>query len=357
VISESPNSNASEAVAPSGVAPSISAIVPARNEEDVIAACVRSLAQQPEIAEILVVNDQSTDGTAKIVRDLRREIPRLRMLETEDVPSGWLGKNNAVFQGAREAKGEWLLFVDADAELRAGAAARALQTAQETGSSLVSYSPEQITETWYEKALIPIVFSSLGRFFRFEDVNDPGSPVAVANGQFLMIRREVYEAVGGHAAVASEVLEDVAVATRVKKSGARIWFGPGQGIVRTRMYRSFEAMWLGWKKNIYLLIGGTPRALFRELRYTIPWIPLTLILLGIRYPVVAFLGVCLLLMRQFAYGLDLARNRFPFKFILYYVPAVVLYAGVLWASYRGHTKGKVEWKGREIPITLSGAPR
>src|SRR5579859_547157 len=105
----------------------ISAIIPARNEEEVIATCVRALAQQPEIVEIVVVNDQSADRTAEIARALAAEVPQLRVLETREVPPGWVGKNHAVWVGAQEAKSRWLLFTDADAELLAGAAARALQ--------------------------------------------------------------------------------------------------------------------------------------------------------------------------------------------------------------------------------------
>jgi glycosyltransferase involved in cell wall biosynthesis len=353
VTNESPNSSAQ----PAFRSASISAIVPARNEEGVIAACVESLALQPEIAEILVVNDQSTDKTAEIVRGLMLKIPRLRLLEAQEIPPCWVGKNNAVYLGAKEAKGPWLLFTDADAELQPGAAARALQIAQETGAALVSFSPEQITQSWYEKALIPFVYSRLAKHFSYEAVNNSASPAAAANGQFLMMQRDAYNSIGGHASVASDVLEDVALAKRAKAAGFRLWFGPGQGIVRVRMYRSFGAMWQGWKKNLYLLVGGTPGAVLREMESAIPWIPVALILLGLKIPVAPFLGVCFLLLRQFTYGAELSRNQYPFKFIIYYVPAVVLYAGVLWASYRGYAKGKVEWKGREVPVTLPGAPR
>jgi glycosyltransferase involved in cell wall biosynthesis len=292
-----------------------------------------------------------------MVRGLLSKIPHLRLLETQNVPPGWVGKNNAVFLGAKEAKSPWLLFTDADAELQPGAAARALQIAEEKSAALISFSPEQITESWYEKALIPFVYTRLAKHFSYDKVNDPASRAAAANGQFLMIHRDAYDAIGGHASVAADVLEDVALAKRAKDAGFRLWFSGGQGIVRARMYRSFAAMWQGWKKNLYLLVGGTPGAVFRELESTIPWIPLALILLGIKIPVAPFLGVAFLLLRQFTYGLEIARNQYPFKFIIYYVPAVALYAGVLWASYRGHAKGKVEWKGREVPVTLPGAPR
>ncbi|HKN77297.1 MAG TPA: glycosyltransferase [Candidatus Acidoferrum sp.] len=353
MANESPNSILPSAPLP----PPISAIVPARNEEAVIATCIESLAVQPEIAEILIVNDQSTDKTAEIVRGLTVKFPHLRLLETQGVPAGWVGKNNAVFLGAQEAKSPWLLFTDADAELLPGAAARALQIAQEAGVALISFSPEQIVQTWYEKALIPFVYSRLAKHFSYDEVNKPASPAAAANGQFLMIQRDAYNSIGGHASVAAEVLEDVALAKRAKAAGFRLWFGPGQGIVRVRMYRSLGAMWQGWKKNLYLLVGGTPGALFREMESIIPWIPIALIFLGIKIPVATLLGVCFLLIRQLTYGLEIARNQYPFKFIIYYVPAVALYAGVLWASYRGHAKGKVEWKGREVPVTFPGAPR
>ncbi len=335
----------------------VTAIVPARNEEGVIATCLESLAQQPEIAEILVVNDQSTDRTVEIVRGLMNKIPQLTLLETKEVPPGWVGKNNAAWIGAQQAMGPWLLFTDADAQHEPGAAARALQIAQETGAALVSFSPEQIVEKWYEKALIPFVYCRLAQHFSYEAVNDPASPAAAANGQFLMVRREAYEAIGGHASVAGELLEDVAIAKRLKAAGERIWFGPALGIVRVRMYRSFGAMWQGWKKNIYLLMGGTPGAVYRELETTVPWIPLLVLLIGLKIPFATMLAVGLVLLRQFTYGLDLSRNHYPFKFILYYAPGVVLYVGVLWASYRGHLKGKVEWKGREVAVGLPGTPR
>jgi GT2 family glycosyltransferase len=185
-------------------------------------------------------------------------------------------------------------------------------------------------------------------------VNDPASPDAAANGQFLMIRRDAYDAIGGHASVAAEVLEDVALARRVKSAGYSLAFNSGKGIVRVRMYRSFASMWEGWTKNLYPLIGGTPVATLRELESTFPWVVLLVLLLGIKFPFAMFAGVWLLVFRQINYGSELTRNQFRFSFILYYVPAVVLYAGVLWASYRHHARGKVEWKGREYTVQASG---
>jgi glycosyltransferase involved in cell wall biosynthesis len=332
---------------------SVTAIIPARNEEAVIAACIASLASQPEIAEILVVDDQSTDATASVVRGLMEKIPNLCLLQSGELPDGWVGKNHALWAGAQVATCGWLLFTDADAEHERDSVSRALDLAHEHGAALVSFSPEQIAETWYEKALIPFIYVRLAKRFSYENVNDPNSLAAAANGQFLMMRRDVYDTTGGHSAVAGEVLEDVALAISAKAKGYRIWFGPGKGIVHVRMYRSFGAMWQGWKKNLYRLMGGTPWTVFREMESILPWIPLLVIVLGLKYPFLLFLGVLLLIARQTSYGLDLVRNQYPFSFIFYYVPAVALYVAVLWASYRSYVHGRIQWKGREYSV---GAP-
>jgi glycosyltransferase involved in cell wall biosynthesis len=338
----------------------ISAIVPARNEEEVIGACVDSLGRQQEIEEILVVNDQSSDRTAAIVRECMQRLPQLRLVETKELPTGWVGKNYAVWRGAREAKGQWLLFTDADAVHNNDSAKRAMAIAEKENAVMVSFSPEQVMETWYEKSLIPYVYCRLASRFSFAEVNDPSKTAAAANGQFLMIRRDVYEAVGGHAGVAGEVLEDVALARRVKGAGHGIWFASGKGIVRVRMYRSFNAMWEGWKKNLYPLMGGSGEALTREFLHAA--VPVFAILIaavlawGLAESAIAAVGVLALgtIGILLAYDGDLRRNQFPARLICYGIPGRLLFAGVLWASYRSHRRGKLEWKGREYPV---GTPR
>lgn len=339
----------------------ISAIVPARNEEAVIAECVESLAQQPEVLEILVVNDQSSDHTAEIVRTLMSRHSQVRLLETKELPSGWVGKNNAVWLGARQAKGQWLLFTDADVVHERNSAAKALEIAGHCDAAMISFSPEQVMETWYEKALIPYVYCQLAKEFSFEDVNNPQKPAAAANGQFLLIRRDAYDAVGGHASVAEDVLEDVALAKRVKQAGFRIWFGSEKGIVRARMYRSFAGMWEGWKKNLYRLMGGKKVALARGIGIAVAPVVATLIAAvtvgGLTSSVMNAVLVLMLgvLGISIAYDVELKRNGFAPRLIWYGVPGRLLYAAVLWASYRSHRKGKLEWKGRAYPVGGAGA--
>jgi glycosyltransferase involved in cell wall biosynthesis len=333
----------------------VSAIVPARNEEATIAASVESLAAQPEIKEIIVINDQSTDGTATQLKQLSTRYAQLRVLETKGLPGGWVGKNYAVSLGAAQATGDWLLFTDADGVHLPGSTAQALTDAAEAGAGLVSYSPEQETRSWWEKALIPFVYTRLAHIYSYAEVNHPDSPAAAASGQYLLIRREDYVRIGGHAAVAGEVLEDVALARLAKQAGIRLYFASGHGIMRVRMYRTFVTMWQGWTKNLYPLIGGmtggTPRAVGRELFKVVPWIPLLVLPLALVHLIWGVLGVALLAGRHAAYAADLRRNRFPAALALYYLPGVALYAVTLLNSEWRYTRGSVAWKGREYPVS------
>src|ERR1700692_1304745 len=231
--------------------PTVSAIVPARSEEATIRAAVDSLAAQPEIKEIIVINDQSTDGTAAALEQLSCRYAQLQVLETKELPRGWVGKNYAVSLGAAQATGDWLLFTDADGVHLPGSTAHALADAAKTGAGLVSYSADQETRSWWEKALIPFVYTRLSHKYTYAEVNHPDSPAAAASGQFLLIRREDYARIGGHAAVSGEVLEDVALARLAKQAGVRLHFASGIGIMRVRMYRTFAAMWQGRKRSVH----------------------------------------------------------------------------------------------------------
>lgn len=334
----------------------VSAIIPARNEEASIARAVESVAAQPEIGEIIVVDDQSTDRTGAILAELASRIPHLKILSTGDVlPPGWSGKNYAVWIGAAAAKGDWLLFTDADTYHLHGSTRRALCDAVDHDAVLVSYSPEQEMGSFWERALIPFVYCRLANKFSFARVNDPARPDAAANGQFLMLLRDVYEKLGGHAAIAGQILEDVALARRVKRSGYGIYFTAPIGTVRTRMYRSFGAMWQGWTKNLYPLMGGKASAVLLEISDVFPWAELTFLALLWIYSerkhvapgwFIPGLVLATFLGRIFRYGIDLYRNLYPVDYIKYYVPGVCLYCAALVASWWKNTHGAVLWKGR-----------
>ena len=178
---------------------------------------------------------------------------RVTLISAPPLPENWTGKNNAMSAGAKIAKGKWLLFTDADTIHKPGSLARAVAEAEEHGVALLSYSPEQEVRTFVEKAVMPVIFAELAATYPPSKVRDPNSPIAAANGQYLLISREAYEALGGHTKIANDLLEDVAMAKLVKSSGRKIWFRYAPDAVRTRMYRSWTQMKEGWTKNLALL--------------------------------------------------------------------------------------------------------
>ncbi len=332
----------------------ISAIIPARNEEASIALVIESLATQAEIGEILVVDDQSTDQTGAILGALAARLPKLKVLHAGQLPPGWTGKNRALSLQAAAAAGDWLLFTDADTYHLPGSASRALADAAGHAADMVSYSPEQEMHTFWERALIPVVYWRLAHRYPFDRVNEAKSPDAAANGQYILMRREAYEAIGGHAAIAAEILEDVALARRAKEAGFRIFFGAGQGIVRTRMYRSFGAMWEGWTKNLYPLLGGSLSEVLLEIDAATPWLGIALgglvgfeLGMGRHFDWLLAIVATIFLLRPWAwYEMWLRRNRYPSRYILYYLAGSGLYAAALIASWWKNTHGQVAWKGR-----------
>jgi glycosyltransferase involved in cell wall biosynthesis len=337
----------------------VSAIIPARNEALTIARTVRSVAAQPEVIEIIVVNDNSTDGTAAILEALKTEIPQLRTLEVGDPPDGWIGKTHAVVAGAREASGNWLLFTDADTEHHPGSLAQVLERARRERADLVSLSPGQEMLEWWEKAVIPSVYTELARRYRFAEVNDPKNESAAANGQYILIRRAVYESAGGHEAVSGEILEDVALAKRIKDSGRRILFLPGADWASTRMYSSFGALWDGWRKNLYLLWDASVIATlttFARVWFVDLAPPLACLLAfalaldgdGIDLAGIGVLCLALTIARRFAYGRQLRRIGFGADAANYGIPGAALFLMLLIESLVAHRwLGSVRWKGRE----------
>ena len=234
--------------------PEVSIVVPARNEEACLGTCLESLLAQAGVDfEIIVVDDGSSDRT----RAIAESFPGVQVIAAPPLPHDCSGKCNAAHAGAEVARGEWILFTDADTVHLPGSLARALEEAREHRADLLSYSPRQEVHGIVERALMTVIFAELASTYRPSQVCDPASPAAAANGQYLLIRREVYEALGGHRAVGQTLLEDVALAQAVKRGGGRLRFRYGGDAVETRMYRSLPAMWEGWTKNLALLFADS----------------------------------------------------------------------------------------------------
>jgi len=320
-------------------APEVSVIVPARNEEASLAACLESLVTQTGVSfEVIAVDDHSSDRT----REIAASFAGVRVVDAGTLAEGWTGKNNAVTAAARVARGKWLLFTDADTVHLPASLVRAVAEAQEHGAELLSYSPEQIVVGFWEMATLPVVFAALAREYPPKEVSDPASPIAAANGQYILIRRAAYDAVGGHAAIAEEILEDVALARAVKRSGRKIRFRYADDAVRTRMYRSFRQLREGWTKNLALLFPnpgwGAAKTLFW---WAIPWLILLLTKWSLTWRVVAAMVV---LARNTA---QLRRANFGLGMdILGALAGMPMFAFLLLRSRRAHRQNKVGWKGR-----------
>ena len=335
--------------------PEVSIIIPARNEEASLAACLESLLPQVGVAfEIIVVDDHSTDRT----RDIVASFAPVRAVTAPALPDGWTGKNNALVAGVNHARGAWLLFTDADTVHRPGSLARSLEEVRREGAALLSYSPEQEVHGFWEKALMPVIFAELARTYPPTEVSHTQSQAAAANGQYILIAREAYTQAGGHAAVATDLLEDVALARAVKQAGYTICFRYGSDAVRTRMYRSFAQLREGWTKNLAMLFARPLRlAALRMLEFalicTLSALALSASVRGNLYgSLAAVILSCLL------YALFLRRIRsahFACSSNLLAVFGLPIFSYLLWRSRVLYQKGNIAWKGR-VYGTPSQAP-
>jgi chlorobactene glucosyltransferase len=242
-----------EPAPPPSDAPLISVCVPARNEERNIRACVESiLAQDYPSFEVIVLDDRSTDATPEIIRQLAAQNDRLKIISGSDLPAGWAGKPHALFQASAAARGEWLCFVDADTFLSPTTLTSCYAKAIETNADMFTIMTFQVLGSFWERVVMPLVMTALSVGFSPRKVNDPNRRDAIANGQFILIRRAVYDAIGGHESVKDQIVEDKAISEQVKWNGHRLIVANGYTVARTRMYTSLPEMWEGWAKNIYL---------------------------------------------------------------------------------------------------------
>jgi glycosyltransferase involved in cell wall biosynthesis len=350
-----------EAGQPSGQAEiELSVIVPARNEEASLPACLASLASQSETGfelgrhwELIVVNDDSTDRTGAIAAEFAAKHVGVNVLNAPPLDlsdrGGFTGKNNACWAAAQQARGKWMLFTDADTIHEPNDLSRSIREAERHHAALLSYSPRQIVTGFWQRAVMPLVYSELASVYSMKEVNDPENRIAAANGQFLLVESEAYFAVGGHRAVSSEVLEDVALANNFKRNRKTIRFRYAPEALSTRMYRSTGAMIEGWTKNLALLF---PRPL-----YLAAWRVLDLALyfglpalaLGV-YWLVSWQRAALLLLwarTLWRFYARVARSNFPAVDVALSILGIPLFVYLLVRSTMHHRiRRAVEWKGR-----------
>jgi glycosyltransferase involved in cell wall biosynthesis len=341
----------------------LTVIVPARNEEQNLGTCLQSLVAQSEEVfvlgrdwELIVVDDHSTDRSAEIARGFAG----VTVMQAGKLEPGWTGKNNAIWTAARKARGRWLLFTDADTIHEPGDLHRAMHEAVRHKVGMLSYSPRQIVSGFWQRTLMPLVFSELALAYPPAKVSDPNQRVAAANGQFLLVDRETYRRLGGHPSVADRVLEDVELAFLAKRRKLGLRFRYAADAVATRMYRTTGAMIEGWTKNLALLFDNALatavwRLLDILLLVSLPYLAVKLWNARFGPHSLEWIGagwvLALLWVRNlFRFYARVAKSNFPFVDCALSPLGLPLFVFLLYRSWFMHRVVKrVSWKGRSYP--------
>ena len=338
----------------------VSVIIPARNEERSLPACLASLLRQSEPGfalgqqwELIIINDDSTDKTREIAAEAVATHDGVILLDAPALDlsnrGGFTGKSNACWTAAQASRGCHLLFTDADTIHETNDISRSLREADRHKAVLLSYSPRQIVTGFWQHAVMPLIFSELASVYPSKEVNDPARSLAAANGQFILVEREAYFSVGGHRAIGKEILEDVALANNIKRSSRTIRFRFAPEALSAQMYRTTSEMIEGWTKNLALLF---PRpislALWRILDITL-FVGLPMLALDIFWLASWQRSVLLLIWVRtlWRFYSRVARSNFPAFDVAISILGVPLYVYMLIRSVIDHRiKKNVAWKGR-----------
>ena len=338
-------------------APPVSVLVPARNEAHNIEACVASLlAQDYPDYEVIALNDDSTDATGAILDRLARGDGRLRVVHNhQPPPPGVNGKSRACQMLAEHARGEWLLFVDADTLHRRDSIRAGVERALGLNVALFSAIPRQIIGSWSERLFVPAGFALIYNFLspwrvylerRLRPVN------AAAIGQYLLVRREAYFASGGHNAVRDQILDDVAMGKLLKARGYRVALGNGDW-VRCRMYRGFSEMVEGFSKNAFSILNGSlaVSAMFIVVCLVLFLLPIVELAAGLASGTTHWAAAAAVALTAANFALVNRRIGQPWWVGLLYPIQLAIGIGILLNSIRWRYTGRARWKGR--PLTGS----
>jgi chlorobactene glucosyltransferase len=330
----------------------ISLLIPARNEERNIGPCLESAIRQTHRdIEILVLDDESTDRTAEIVASHAARDGRVRLLKGRPLPPGWIGKCWAAHQLAQAATGDVLLFTDADTEHGPTSVSDAIAAMDASGADMLSLWPRQITRSLAEQLVIPLGYSLIlmMRPHWLEGLM-PIPAIGAANGQFLMLRRDAYATIGGHASVKNHLVEDVALSRLAIASGLRLLNLDGQNHVRCRMYRGFADLWEGFSKNLRAAFEDKVLAFlgFGALQLVFLLGPFILApVLALTQDRMALWGACALCLWILLIRLVLAaRFRGPIAGALLHPVGQAFALAIAINSWVRTARGSISWKGR-----------
>jgi chlorobactene glucosyltransferase len=327
----------------------VSVLIPARNEERNIARAVKSCLSQSENIEIIVYDDNSSDSTAQIVRDLIHEnnsLSTLKLISGQELPSDWLGKPHACYQLGKAAIGDYLCFIDADVELIDKEAISKVKYYQKTHKTdLLSLFPEQKAVSLAERIIIPLIDVMLYSYLPIDLANRTKAwQVTAANGQFIFFKKSAYQELGGHELVKNEILEDMRLAQRTKRLGYKVHTQSGKGIVRCRMYENFKEILLGFGKNYFSAVGNS-------LNFSLIFVLFMLLLFFSPHILVLFYPLFLIpLSLQFINRLIIAvkfNHPIFFSLITTGVGYLFIVAIAIFSTF-WHKLGKPVWKNRVV---------
>jgi chlorobactene glucosyltransferase len=345
---------------PGRAAPKVAVIVPARNEAANIGPCVESLSAQQYPAErlaVIVVDDDSTDATAAIVDALAAQDRRIVLRQAAPLPPGWKGKVHACCAGVAAAPDdvEWLCFLDADMRASPHTIASAVEAVENRKLDLLTLAPRHELESFAERLMLPCGLYLLGFYQNLEKVQAADSDAVVATGQFMLVRREAYAAVGGHAPVRDAICEDVELALLLKRRGYRVLLMDGNPLLSTRMYTGWATLWPGFAKNLIQLLGGCARTLLAApvivaLAWIAVWLPPQDLAAALRGVGGAPLALALAALGSAAVvGLHVGgavHFRIPWWYGLLFPLGYTVGAAMAIDSVRWRVTRRVHWKGR-----------
>ena len=334
--------------------PAVSILIPARNEADRIGETIRKLLTQdyPDY-EVIVLDDESSDGTREVVESAAAGDPRVRVVDGLPLPEGWSGKPWACNQLARQAKGTILVFTDADVHWEPESLSALISRFTHSKAHLLSVWPTQETHGWAERLVVPMMaFTVLAYLPEILVRHCRWTSFSAANGQCMVFRKAAYERIGGHESVRSTVLEDVRLARLVKRSRFRLAMADANGLIRCRMYRGWDEVRDGFAKNLLAGHGGSPlflafSALFHWTWFLMPWIALPIaVLLSLPVPSQVTLATMIVLACAVR-ALTAMMSRQRIRDSLLMPVSTVLMTLIAWRSLVWHmSDGGPRWKGR-----------
>lgn len=340
--------------------PKLSIVIPARDEAVNIGECLQCimLLDYPKDAlEIIVVDDNSSDGTAAIINEYAARDERISLISCESLPEGWMGKSHACWQGVKSASGEWLLFVDADTYLNSSAAQAALDYALSTKREFLSVIPFQRIISLQERISLPGVFLGFASAIDFNRVNDPEDTFAIANGQFLLFSRNAYNRIGGHKAIRAEVSDDLAFARAAQQLRINSYTLFGEEHIETRMYRSLREVWNGFSKNALEIIHATSikhsfvAALLSICLAAGTFLPFIMWFTAAEvttqlWDISFIISVVTLSILMLSFAITLFTLRVPIVYLIAFPFGLATHSAIIIQAYFRHKKGNRIWKGR-----------